>query len=424
MSFVLPAHGDVLFGWPGTPPAGYDAIPGTTGALWRSQRALSAASTGTTLEGRRVAQVVVGGMSSALLVATALHEAFHVFEAAARTPVARFGRGENSALISTYPVFDVDNEAAFALEGKILVASPTSKDKRRLAQQFVAVRRERHRNLPLEFAEFDQLSELNEGLADYVLVRALRDVAEEGPPSWRSAAATSLSARQDLLANLTGTTNLSLRFRYYQTGPAQALLLDALLPSWKHDMLAQNSTLQDMLALASGIDSAAFIARRSASATFGAMALRANAARDVERLKTARRAKADSLLSVPGLRLVLVADSLPGKRFNACGYDPQNLLQLSSTESIQMRWWKPCAGGPTSAEFNVPSVYDETAGTIRAVIGDVTLTSNGSRIEIADGQTLHDVRLFTLDAARAQVQAVRADLSRAGSTLTIWPKGP
>lgn len=250
----------------------------------------------------------------------------------------------------------------------------------------------------------------------------------EGPRAWRPDAQRAIVSRQTLLLELTGTENLSRRFRYYQTGPAEALLLDALAgPSWKSRMLARNGTFQDMVAWESGVDAIATAAQERAQTAFGVRALRASSKRQIERLKASRRAKADSLLSVPGLRFVLLADSLPGKDFNSCGYDPQNLLQVTPGVQIQMRWWKPCAGGPTYAEFNVPSVHDERAGTVSAVIGDaaeVKLTSNGVSLELHNGETLGDVRAFKLDSPRASVQAVRADLSRSDATLTIRPKAP
>jgi hypothetical protein len=430
LSFVVPSHGDLLFGWRGRLPRGYTPIAQFPQAAWRDQRALGAASTGTMLEGRRVAQVVVSTLDPAVLAATAMHEAFHVFEGAAKRADAKFGRGENSMLVSTYPVFDVDDETSFALEGKILaaaLAAPSITQKRELAREFVAVRRERHRRLPSEFAEFDQLSELNEGLAEYALVRALQLESSEGPREWRAGAERALASRQQLLSELTGTENLSLRFRYYQTGPAEALLLDALDPTWKSQMLAQDATLQDMLARASGIDYAAITAEQKAHETFSVSGLRLSATHQIERLKASRRATADSLLSLPGIRLVLAADSLSGKDFNSCGYDPQNLLQVMPGVQIQMRWWKPCAGGPTYAEFNVPSVHDESAGKVSAVIGnevDVKLSSNGKPLVIHDGETRRDVLSFKLDAPRASVQAVRVDIMRSGATLTIWPKSP
>jgi hypothetical protein len=428
MSFVVPSRGDVLFGWRGSAPPEYAPIPGMPAAFWREKRALGAASTGTMLEGKRVAQIVVQG-SSALLAATAIHEAFHVFESASARPAARFGAGENSMLVSTYPVFDETNETAFALEGRILAASLRTADagrKRELAREFVSVRRERHRRLDPEFATFDMMSELNEGLAEYALVRALIATSENGPRSWRQEASRARDARIPLLENLTRSDNLSLRFRYYQTGPAIGLLLDALTgDSWKQRMLDENSTLQDALARASGLEAAATAARKRAEAAFGGAALAAAAKREIADLQKRRRAMADSLLALPGLKLILRADSLPGKDFNSCGYDPQNLLQIGGNVQAQMRWWKPCAGGPTYAEFNVPSIHDEGRGSISAVIGadsSVILTSAGQVLTVRDGETRNNVAAFVLNAPRASVQAVRADVSRRGNTLVVVPK--
>ena len=364
-----------------------------------------------------------------MLAATALHEAFHVFEAASQRSGRKFGQGENSMLVSSYPVFDVENERAFALEGKVLAAAMREESvgrKRRLAQEFVAVRQARHRALRDEFSTFEQMSELNEGLAEYALVRALQSVAREGPLDWRAGAARALTSRVALLDDVTGSENLSLRFRFYQTGPAEALLMDALAaPGWKARLLAGNATLQDALAEASGLEDLAIAAHRRAELRARSSDLRTLAARRVALLEKARRAKVVSLLSQPGLRLVLSADSLPNRQFNPCGYDPQNLLQVTPTVRIQMRWWKPCGGGPTNAEFNVPSVYDETAGTVSAIIGsgaEVKLTSNGQPLVVRDGETLHDLRSFRLDAPRASVQAVRADITRQGSTLVVRAK--
>jgi hypothetical protein len=427
MSFILPSRGDLLVGWRGPLPPGYVTIPSANDAAWRDLRSLSAASTSVDLLGRRIAQVSIGALDPAELAATAVHEAFHVFEAASRKQGRKFGAGENSILISTYPVFDQRNETAFALEGKLLAAALSArakKEKRDLAREFVAVRRKRHRNLPPQFGEFDVMSEMNEGLAEYALVRTLQFIAKEGPAAWRGAARQHLESRMSLLDKLTATENLSLRFRFYQTGPAQALLLDALSEGdWKSAMLQRDATLQDMLALASGVD--AIATEALARAERKASSLEGEVTGQIERLKRARRVKADSVLALPGMKLVLIADSLPGGRFNACGYDPQNLLQVSGTEQIHMRWWRPCAGGPTNAEFNVPSVHDEANGRVSAVIGnerDIKLTSAGQPVIVREGETIRDLKSFKLEAPRATVDAARADVTRTGNTLEIRPK--
>lgn len=430
--FVLPTHGSFLFAWRGPLPAGYVPVAGLAGAAWRDERALGSASTGTRLGGRFVAQVALGAaqpLEPASLFATAFHEAFHVFERASARPGVRFGAGENSMLIATYPVFDPVNETGFALEGRILhdaLATTSPGRQRELAREFVGVRRERHRRLAPEMAEFDQMSELNEGLANYALVRAYRLLATSGPPDWRAEARHQLEVMTQQLADLTGAENMSLRFRFYQTGPALGLLLDALAgPRWKTRISVDGWALQDALGLYSGVDSLADRSRRHAESVYDVTATRADAERRIGRLRARRLAAVDSVLSRPGIRLVLAADSLPGRDFNACGYDPQNLLQVTARVQLHTRWWKPCAGGPTNAELNVPSVHDPALGTVSAVIGaesEIHLTSGGRPLNLQDGETLRDVKAFRLEAPRATVDAARADIVRRGAVITIYPK--
>jgi hypothetical protein len=433
LSFVLPTHGSLLFNWRGPLPPGFEAIRERPGVAWQEQPAPSAASTGTQIGDRAVAQIVLGPAQpfrGAALVATAFHEAFHVFAEASADASRRFGSGENSAVVGTYPLFDLENEAGMALEGRLLDSALAARGalRRELAREFIAVRRARHERLPTEYAEFDQMSEMNEGLAEYALVRALQLVSHEGPAAWRPDATEQLASRRGLLADLTGMPNLSLRFRYYQTGAAVALLLDAFAEStWKLRLTAENLTLQDALALATGFDSASEHARARAMADFGGASLRVTTARRIEQLKTSRRAKVDSVLAGPGIRLVLSADFLPNHDFNRCGFDPQNLLQVTSKISIQMRWWRPCSGGPTYAEFNEPSVHDETAGTITAVLGaesEIRVTVDGHPLSVRNGDRLLNLRAVKLEAPRASLEAAIADIARDGDVLTIRPKRP
>lgn len=62
-AFVLPEHGSIVLNWPGAAPDGYQPISGVHNALWRDQRDLGAASTGTSIAGRPVAQVVVSSLA-------------------------------------------------------------------------------------------------------------------------------------------------------------------------------------------------------------------------------------------------------------------------------------------------------------------------------------------------------------------------
>lgn len=428
--FVISGTGTFLFNWAGALPPEYTPIPTIAGAAWRESGALGAASTASELAGRHVAQVVVGAPDPAYLLATLFHEAFHVFQRVSAGPDRKFGKGENSYYVATYPVFDEPNETLFALEGRVLLAALETASlarKRELAREFVAIRRARHRRLEGRFAEFDRASELNEGLAEYMLLRTLEIQATDSalPAEWRTGARRHLGEAHQRLVGLTRNVTQSFRLRFYSSGPAQARLLDALSgAAWKSRLLAENQYLDEAVARASGLDAAEQRAFVAAVATFDSAAVRRDAAADIARLQALRTRQVDSLLSLPGLVLELSAAALPRKAFDICAFDPQNHLQVSPTVQIQTRWWRPCAGRALSGEFNVPSVLDTELGTIRAVIGpeaDMTLTAGGTPVVLEDGQTIPEALEVQLQAARASVKAPRARLSREGRLLRITP---
>jgi hypothetical protein len=219
---------------------------------------------------------------------------------------------------------------------------------------------------------------------------------------------------------------MSLRLRYYHTGPAIARLLDDLDPSWKDRFVARNMWLEDALAEATGLDAAERMAFRAADERFDTAAQVGRSRMMIARLQAQRRARVDSVLATPGVLLVVRAESLPGRNFSMCGFDPQNLLQVTQHVRLQTRWWRPCGGGPTYIELNVPSVHDAERGTLSGVIGaaeEITITAAGVQVVLPrDGQTLRDLRTVKLVAPRASIEAVRADISRHGRVLTVIPK--
>jgi hypothetical protein len=426
MSFVLQTHGDFLCGWRGTLPVGYTRVPEFPEIAWRDLRALGAASTGTTLDGHPVAQVVINSLNEPELVATALHEAFHVFEGVSRRPGKRFGSGENSFYVATYPIFDAANETGFALESAILGAAldaRTVAKKRELAQDFVGVRRARHAEVSAEISQFDQMSEMNEGLAQYAFIRGLHLLDATGPTAWKPAIAQLLKSERARVSEIMTNTSQSFRLRYYATGPAMALIMDDLTgPSWKRRLVDDDLTLQDALALVSGVDSVVVAARRRADSSFDLPKRRAEASALMDRIRLGRMKQVDSLLAQPGITLVISADSLPAKDFGICSFDPQNHLQVSATMQLQTRWWQPCAGRAMRAEFNVPSVHDATKGTVTAVIGaagDIKLTIDGQLTTIKDGDVIVAAKNVVLEAPRASVTASKATVSRTGDRIVI-----
>jgi hypothetical protein len=280
--YVVHGHGTLLLGWRGALPEGFLAIDGLDGSGWKSSTDPGAASTGTRLAGRPTAQVVVNdSLSLSNLIGLTTHEAFHVFEAAAKQQGRKFGQGENAVLVTTYPVFDAQNEAAMGPEGRILEAADkaTSKaGKRALARQFLAVREARHRALDTDFAEFEQLAELNEGLAEYTLVRSVQLAARQRDFPDRLGAGQLAATKRTELHQLTDDVTRSLRFRFYATGPALGQLLDALEgPAWKTRLVEHNLTVQELLAEVSGYRAQETTLRRQAESTFVIAKLRAQA---------------------------------------------------------------------------------------------------------------------------------------------------
>lgn len=411
--YVIRGTGTLLLGWRGELPAGFVPIvadlrdpPG--GAGWQPVTDRGAASTGTTLAGRPTAQVVVDSQSIAALIGLTTHEAFHVFEAASRQPGKRFGQGENAFLVTSYPVFDPQNEAGMALEGRILEASLTAPNKQRrrtLARQFLAVRESRHRALGPDLADFEQLAELNEGLAEYTLVRSVGLAARQRGFPDRAGAEQLRADKRAGLHKLTEDVSLSIRLRYYATGPALGLLLDALEgPGWKTRLVNQNLTVQDALADASGYRANELALRRQAESTFVMRSLRTAADSGVASLRAVRRAQVDSVLAADGVQLVV---TIEGRSIGTCGIDPQNLLQVEPGVLLHTRWLQVCTGDLLQATFNTPVVQDRQ--TLRAVVG---ADSAVKVINAGDGAVQIESPLVSLRAKNAGV-------SRDGRVLTV-----
>jgi hypothetical protein len=411
--YVIRDKGTLLMGWRGELPAGFvpavaDLRDPPGGAGWQPVTDRGAASTGTTLAGRPTAQVVVDSQDIASLVGLTTHEAFHVFEAASRQPGKRFGEQENSFLVTSYPVFDPQNESSMALEGRILEAAlkaPNVQRRRTLARQFLAVREARHRALGPELAAFEQLAELNEGLAEYALVRSVQLAARQRGFPDRAGADQLRAGKSTGLHKLTEDVSLSIRLRYYATGPALGELLDGLEgPGWKSRLVNQNLTVQDALADAAGYRANENALRRQAESTFVMKSLRKSADSSVAGLRSLRRARVDSALAVPGVQLVVTVE---GRSIGSCGIDPQNLLQVEPGVLLHTRWFRACSGEALQATFNAPVVQDRN--TLRSVVGA------DSTVKVTDGPD----GAVQVESPLVSLRAKNASVSRDGRVLTV-----
>ena len=424
--YVVPDQGTLIAGWGSAPlPEGFGGVPGggPAGSGWMPEASRGAASTNVSMGGRNAAMVFAGPeMDGALLFGTTIHEAFHVFERSVQRDDRKFGSGENSFLVSSYPVFDATNEAGWDLEGRLLGRALDARDhgaRALRAREFVAAREARHRAIGAELAEFEDMAELNEGLAEYTLVRSLAVAAADPAFPWREAAARQVARHRARLDSLTADVRQSLRLRFYATGPAMGVLLDALAgEGWKARLVALDLTMEEALAEAAGFrDPERALLARAARAVDTA-ALGAAARVGVERLRAIRHAQVDSVLARPGVRVVLRADSLPGARLGLCGIDPQNLLQVSPGVLLHTRWVRVCGGG-AAAEFTTAVVQDRAAGTFTAVVGpddSVTVTAAGAAV--AQPGTYDAVKV---ESPSLTFSAPRAMVRRTGSVLEVVP---
>jgi hypothetical protein len=427
--YVVPNISTLLANWRGPLPAGFTPLSDGSGIGWQPVASRGAASTGTQLDGRPTAQVVMRPEATiADLVGLTAHEAFHVFQGVSARDGRRFGAGENSFLISSYPVFDATNEAGVALEGRLLKAALEARDlprRRDLLRQFIAARETRHRRLEAAYASFETLGELNEGLAEYALVRTLILAARDTAFAWRDEARRLVARSTAALDSLTHNVTQSIRLRFYVLGPAESRLLDELAgPAWKRQLLADNLTLQDAVALVSGARDSEQAALRRAESGFALPALRARADADVARLRGVRRSQMDSLLTVEGVRLTVALDSLPGGRAGLCMIDPQNLLQADAGVLLHTRAVHICAGALLDASFTTPVVDDRRGKSVRAVIGpadSLRITTGGNAVTLLEGQSL-EVTDLRVETPVLSLRSARAQVERRGRQLTINPK--
>lgn len=410
--YVIPHRAKLFTGWRDTFPDGFFALAGATDAAWTDTRTVSFP------RGRSIAFLSVDSAASpGSVIGLALHEAFHAFQRASARRGRRFGAGENSMLVATYPAFDVANEAAFALEGRILGRALRARslgDARRLAREFLAVREGRHARLDSTVAEFETAAELNEGLAQYAMLRGLRELARADAGRFETAASAEATSEAALLDSLLVVGPRSIRRRFYATGSAIALLLDRLADSsWKSRLVRDDATLQAMLA-----DAAGYRGDRELAA------LRRDAVQAVAALGARRRTQRDSILSQPGIRLVLDPSRLPGGRMNWCFFDPQNVLQTAEGELLHMRVLRVCSNAGVEVQLDQPVVENRKTGVLQAVLGNegaLRVTVAGKTAPLpADGATI-DLTDLQIEGPTLRLVARRATLVRRGPELRVVP---
>ncbi len=194
---------------------------------------------------------------------TIAHEAFHAFQAQ--------WVGERTAvelLLLHYPTLSVENNVGMALEGEALKSALFAGDVETLEASvlsWLAIRRERRAALPPEAIQYEDGTELNEGLAKYVEWR-LSEALEGRTPGAGMAWVSGFSGygdlgfvrqrlAEDMRASLAGEKLVNndpygtapVRFRLYYSGMAMGALLDRLMPEWKARIMQPGTTLSGLV---------------------------------------------------------------------------------------------------------------------------------------------------------------------------------
>lgn len=193
-----------------------------------------------------------------------LHEAFHVYQNKMAPD-----KGANEMIVSQYPLLDPTNNALYVLEGNILKDALFTQDptaRREKVKEFAAVRSFRQSRLDSSWFEYENLNEFSEGLAKYVEYKFLR-LGENIQPikemyyhyGFRGYGGVLSKEFQNAMNNMVNIVAVNddrfgnkfgsgpFRFKLYELGACQALLLDEVMPSWKEKIFGEKIYLSDLL---------------------------------------------------------------------------------------------------------------------------------------------------------------------------------
>jgi hypothetical protein len=396
---IFDGENTVLFRHPQPPPA-YISLSSRRGVYARPGRdTLVNSNTNVMLGGVPTATVMLRPRERSTArewAAVTAHEIFHVFQRA-RHP----SWSANEAELFTYPVDDVDALAlrrreTTALRRALAAAGDESADC--WAGAFSMARRARFAAIGASAAAYERGTELNEGLARYVQLRALRRGVE--------------LPLDDFPAE-------QVRARAYEIGAAMGQLLDRMLPAWRDTL--------ERAAPSRGLSIDALIDRTLASRSAGPLgdACGQSAADSVANVERAHgevrglvahrtQARAD-YLALPGWRVVIEGDTPP---LSLQGFDPLNVSRLSAAELLHTRFLKLGNDRGGIELLGRPALTEGRAGQhpLFAGVRRVTIAGLEAPLAVRDSE---GVLLMEATGLRARLRGAVADT--AGTTISVHP---
>ncbi|MDH5821848.1 hypothetical protein QFW77_02410 [Luteimonas sp. RD2P54] len=317
-----------------SPPDGFAPVPGHGPGVHASEGRHEAVAANTSVE--------LGGAATATmlldrpapdrnpieLAAVAIHEAFHAHQRAHHQDWVA-----NEADLFAYPTGSAELLALQRLEAAALreaLAADADDAAACWARHALALRAERHAAIEPAFAAYERGTELNEGLATYIEMRAAGRAAQTLPAAFGPA---------------------DVRRRAYTSGASLALLLDRLQPDWRATLAdAEAPSLHAALAAALGPgQTCRFGDERFAAA-------HARAEEDVAELAAERTRRLAVFHTEPGWRVVVEA-ARDDRLLWPQGFDPLNVEPLDGQRALHTRFVRL---GNDSGRLEV---MDETALT-------------------------------------------------------------
>ncbi len=399
---IFDGENTVLFRHPGVP-AGYYSLSSRQGVSARPGRdSLVNSNTSVSLAGVPTATVMLrpGDESTAReWAAVTVHEIFHVFQRSHHPSWTA-----NEAELFTYPV---DDAAALALrraETAALRRALRARGRDSLGcwtAAFMRIRRARFEAIGEGAAAYERGTELNEGLARYVQLRALGRPAvlptDDFPPD-------------------------QVRARAYEIGAAIGQVLDRAVPTWRDTLEyaapASNLSLVALIARAAGDWSAAPPALRCAESPADSAAGVERARADVGALVQRREQDRAALLARPGWRIVIDADASP---LFPQGFDPLNVSRVSATEVLHTRFLKLGNDRGTVELLGQAALTEGRAGQHPLFAGVRRVTIPGlSAVAVRDSA---GVLVVQAKGLQARLRGAAADTT--GTTISVHPRaGP
>lgn len=292
------------------PPSGFSPVQGADPPtqVYAGRHPAVTSNSSAELGGVMTATLLADGANPAHppaeLAAVALHESFHVYQ---RSHHAGWSGNEGDLVI--YPLQNAELLALRRLESDALrraLANAENAGAACWARVALSYRRERFAAMDSAFPRYERLTELNEGLAAYVQLRARGEAGVTIPAAEYAPAA--------------------IRLRVYTVGPALALLLDRLRPGWQQSLEAEDGQSLDAM-----LDAAVGGAGAPPSAPCGftpvEVATRKREARlDVAGVVAGWGERQRAFDARAGWRVVI--QSAPGQPLWPQGFDPLNVERV------------------------------------------------------------------------------------------------